>query len=455
MRVTRVVLFIAALLLAALLFSGQALAFTDTGNSPYQDAIDELAAREIISGYDDGTFRPQNLVWRAQFAKMITGALGIEVSEADALAPFTDLGPDATNSLYPHEYVAAAYFNDITKGRTATNFAPWVDIPRAQVITMIVRAVDEFYPGLLEEPPADFLGPWGFFDSTHEDYARKAFWNGLDFNLDHPGFTPWGKMPRGEVAQALSNLLWLIDDGVPSDLIPVSLVRVIDGDTLEVSLEGTTETVRLIGIDAPALSEPFGPQARDFLQDNLTGSEVYLELDVQERDSSNRVLAYVWYEDVDGYWMANENLIWEGLAMVLTVEPNVTYAEVFEWGQEMAQAAGLGMWEGMSTSPVELLTVHADAAGDDAANLNDEWLEFRVRVAGSLAGYTVEDVDGNVYEFPNRVFAEGDVFRLYTGSGTDTQTALYWGSASPIWDNDGDAVFVVDSEGTVRLVKGY
>jgi hypothetical protein len=123
---------------------------------------------------------------------MITGTLALEVSEDDPLGPFTDLGPDAANSLYPHEYVAAAYFNGITKGVTPTNFQPYKDIPRAQVFTMVIRAVDEMYPDLLEEPPADYEGPWGFFDRTHEDYARKAFWNDLGWNLDHAAFTPWG-----------------------------------------------------------------------------------------------------------------------------------------------------------------------------------------------------------------------------------------------------------------------
>lgn len=133
-RVTRVVLSLAVPLLV-LLLSGPALAFTDTATSPYSEAIDELADRQIVGGYDDGTFRPTKPVWRAQFAKMVTGVFSLGVEEGDELAPFTDLGPDDPTSVYPHEYVAAAYFFGITKGKTQSTFAPWEDISRASLVT--------------------------------------------------------------------------------------------------------------------------------------------------------------------------------------------------------------------------------------------------------------------------------------------------------------------------------
>jgi hypothetical protein len=202
--------------LLGLLLPSQAFAFTDTVASPYREAIGELAVRDIIAGYEDGTFRPANPVWRAQFAKMIVGTLGLEVEESDTLAPFSDLGPDHPNSLYPHEYVAAAYFNGITTGKTATTFAPWEETSRAQVITMVVRALDRLSPGLLVGPPVDFPGSWGVFSNTHAPSARKAEYNFLlerlgRMDLDSDGevatLDPWAAMPRGEVAQILCNLI--------------------------------------------------------------------------------------------------------------------------------------------------------------------------------------------------------------------------------------------------------
>jgi micrococcal nuclease len=262
-------------------------------------------------------------------------------------------------------------------------------------------------------------------------------------------------MPRGEVAQALSNLLYLIDGGAPPGLIPATLIRIIDGDTLEVTLEGKTETVRLIGIDAPEAGEPYSTQAADALESMFAGQEIHLEFDVEERDQYGRVLAYVYASDGNYYQMAQEPLLIYGLAAAYTVPPNVAYAETFEFMQDLAQSWSQGMWEGLAPPPLELVDVHYDAAGDDNQNLNDEWLELRVLLSGSLVGYAVEDETGHRYKFPDRVFQEGQTFRLYTGSGTDSQSALYWGSASAVWDNDGEAIYVRDAQGYVRLLEYY
>ncbi len=97
--------------------AGAALAFTDVPNSHrYAPAINELARLGIVSGRDDGTFRPDDPVSRAQFAKMMCGLLAVEVTEDQSFAPFIDLGPDQLGDLYPHEYVGAAYQASITKG---------------------------------------------------------------------------------------------------------------------------------------------------------------------------------------------------------------------------------------------------------------------------------------------------------------------------------------------------
>ena len=68
----------------------------------------------------------------------------------------------------------------------------------------------------------------------------------------------------------------------------------------------------------------------------------------------------------------------------------------------------------------------------------------------------MEDQSGHRYEFPDRVFQAGQVFKLHTGQGTDTQTDLYWGATgSAIWNNDGDTVKVVDPQGHVVTSYSY
>jgi hypothetical protein len=199
-----------------------ALAFTDVSpDHPYHEAISHLADLDVIDGYNDGTFRPDQPIWRAQFAKMILGADKVEGagdwSSVDEVvegltSPFTDLGPNDPGSLYPHEYIAVAWSKGLTKGVTPTEFAPWREITRAQVVTMAVRALKNDYPGvfvvfpwLLSDPPDSYRSTWGPFSPTHGENARWAEFNGLlqGLPLRDEASDPWASMSRGEVAQVL------------------------------------------------------------------------------------------------------------------------------------------------------------------------------------------------------------------------------------------------------------
>lgn len=174
----------------------------------YAHAIRELARLGIVGGKGDGSFGPDEPVYRAQFAKMICGLLEIEVTEEQSFAPFTDLGPDDPDQLYPHEFVGAAYQAGITKGTSATNFSPYTKVSLPQVITMVVRAADAHHPGLLASPPADWYACWAHGESVHGANVRRADHHDLLALL--PIQSRWADVARpatrGEVAQILFNL---------------------------------------------------------------------------------------------------------------------------------------------------------------------------------------------------------------------------------------------------------
>ncbi len=193
-------------------------AFVDVPlGAPYYSAIQGMAEAEIINGYDNGdgtfSFRPENPVWRWQFAKMIVGALLIPCNEG-MTAPFTDLDPDDPTKLDMTEFVRAAYDNGITQGTGGTNFSPYLEISRAQVVTMVVRAVQARFPGMLGVPYSGYTNTWGTaFSADHGANARLAEYNGLLAGLPLTGAAsnPWGSMSRGEVAQVLWNVMGMID----------------------------------------------------------------------------------------------------------------------------------------------------------------------------------------------------------------------------------------------------
>jgi hypothetical protein len=177
----------------------------------YFAAVERMSKRGIIQGYDvtgGREFRPQNNLLRAQFAKMIVGSLELTATES-ATSPFTDLGPDDTANLYPHEFVAVAFAEGIIRGKTATSFAPYADLTRAHVMTMMVRALQNLRLGSLRKPPPDYQGSLGDFSPDHADNARWAEYNHLLEGLQGfgPGWDPWRPANRGETAQLLSRLI--------------------------------------------------------------------------------------------------------------------------------------------------------------------------------------------------------------------------------------------------------
>jgi endonuclease YncB( thermonuclease family) len=130
----------------------------------------------------------------------------------------------------------------------------------------------------------------------------------------------------------------------------VYVSRVIDGDTIEVSLQGTMD-IRLIGIDTPETvhpSEPvecFGPAASHYTTQALEGERVRLEFDVERMDRYGRTLAYVWY----GGQLFNKVLVKRGLAVITPYPPNVKYVERFTSAQRSARQASQGLWGACST----------------------------------------------------------------------------------------------------------
>lgn len=124
-----------------------------------------------------------------------------------------------------------------------------------------------------------------------------------------------------------------------------------------------------------------------------------------------------------------------------------------EDGSNGSDGAGTG-----DPSALTVSEVHADAAGDDGENLNDEYVVLTNRgdEPVDLSGFRLADEAGATYVVPDGVeLAPGASLTLHTGSGTDTATDRYWGRSSPVWNNDGDTVILTAPDGTVVLRETY
>ena len=128
----------------------------------------------------------------------------------------------------------------------------------------------------------------------------------------------------------------------------VRVVRVIDGDTIEI--EGG-DRVRYIGIDTPEVYpavEYYGMEAWEKNRELVEGSLVRLERDVSERDRYGRLLRYVY---VDGIFV-NAELVRLGCARAVQYPPDTRHSELLERLEEEAKEAQRGLWQSVSSELV-------------------------------------------------------------------------------------------------------
>lgn len=129
-------------------------------------------------------------------------------------------------------------------------------------------------------------------------------------------------------------------------VVEATVVRVIDGDTIEVDIGGRLYKVRYIGIDTPEIGRPGADEATAVNAQLVSGKTVYLEKDVSETDRYGRLLPYVWTDE----GMVNAILVASGYAQVATYPPDVKYQQDFLELQRQAEANGLGLWA--ATQPI-------------------------------------------------------------------------------------------------------
>ena len=142
------------------------------------------------------------------------------------------------------------------------------------------------------------------------------------------------------------------------DYSNIVVTRAVDGDTL---LLENGERVRLIGIDTPELHQSakllrdsertkedaggiqkLGQRAHEFTKKLVEGKPVSLEFDVEKYDKYNRLLAYAYLKD--GTFI-NAEIVKQGYASLMTIPPNVKYAQFFNELYKEARESQRGLWK--------------------------------------------------------------------------------------------------------------
>jgi len=126
--------------------------------------------------------------------------------------------------------------------------------------------------------------------------------------------------------------------------IQAQVTRVIDGDTIDVTIYGQSYRVRYIGIDTPEVypnEEPYGLEATLKNRELVEGKTVTLEKDISETDKYGRLLRYVYVDDL----FVNGELVRLGYAEAVSYPPDVKYQEVLSELEREARDEGRGLWK--------------------------------------------------------------------------------------------------------------
>jgi len=116
------------------------------------------------------------------------------------------------------------------------------------------------------------------------------------------------------------------------------VVQVIDGDTIDVNLNGQQVRVRYVGVNTPERDQSCYSEARAANSSMVSGQTVTLVRDTSDTDQYGRLLRYIYVGDT----FVNEQLIRGGWAEVVVYQPDDQYADDFRRLEQQAAQAGLG-----------------------------------------------------------------------------------------------------------------
>jgi endonuclease YncB( thermonuclease family) len=250
-----------------------------------------------------------------------------------------------------------------------------------------------------------------------------------------------------------------------------TVTHIVDGDTFDVTWDngytppnGLSNRIRISGVDTneTTLNESFAQEAKTRLAELLpVGSHVTLKAEHEGSNTLNRPVRHVFL----GSTNIGEQMVSEGLGLAVSYDMEPGYRADYFAASEKAQINEVGMWEpgasggDPSTWPDITMVVNYDAQGDDAANLNDEYVLIRNdgTTTLDLSGWSLRSsarLNGTTIKIPDGIELDpGETYKIHVGSGANTSSDQYLGDTQPLFDNTGDVVYVRDTFLNIRATQ--
>ena len=259
-------------------------------------------------------------------------------------------------------------------------------------------------------------------------------------------FTPLPEIPKIPEAEC-------IPTGTERDFASVS--NVVDGDTIDVVIEGVSFQVRYIGMDSPEIGELYASEATGQNAELVQGKTVTLVKDASNTDMDGRLLRYV----LSGNVFVNYSLLREGFAFVSMSPPDVACSIAFAEAQVQAVNEGAGHWAVIPTPPspthtpalvanIQITFILFDGAVPRVES--DEYIQITNQGSSSvnLQGWRLNaGSTGQDFYFPSFLLEPGLSCRIYTNENHPEYCGFSYGSGEALWNNGGDCGYLYDDEG--------
>jgi len=236
------------------------------------------------------------------------------------------------------------------------------------------------------------------------------------------------------------------------------VTRVVDGDTIEVDIDGTSYKVRYIGIDTPELDDKrpefcaLAQEATRYNRELVEGKTVRLEKDISETDQYGRLLRYVYVGDT----FVNAELVRQGLAWAKVYQPDTKYQNILEKAEAEAKQNKIGIWQDKIQLPsippvqdVQITYIFYDGLVPRVES--DEYVEITNLgdQPQDLAGWVLTDISEGYpsFTFPSYTLLPGESIRVYTNEYHPEWGGFSFEYSRAIWNNtEPDVAVLYDSQ---------
>jgi hypothetical protein len=250
-----------------------AMAFTDTQNHWAKDCINQMAARKLVSGYPDNTFRPNATITRAEFAVLMLNAFP-DAPEKRPGTPFKDVPANH----WAHKAIQDAYKRGFFSGYPGGTFQPNQPIPRVQAIGVLAGARNLSFSGNAEGTLKQYFEDAGQIPNYAKNAIAAATINSLVVNYPNvKQLKPNQSSTRGEVTALICRALFIY-------AVPPQYIAGVEIRPQEVrALPGKLDTVPTFNSNSPELVRTEGILLSTFPPDGKQVPSAHLNFQFQGR----------------------------------------------------------------------------------------------------------------------------------------------------------------------------